>query len=317
MRYLITGVLGFIGSAFCRYVIRNIPDATIVGVARNSNQKHLRRLEDILWNPRFTLVYKDLYRDSVLDLMDKTDYVVHFAARTHVDYSIKEPYPYLQDNVIASINVFEAAKKCPKLKRFISISTDEVYGEILEGSHTEESPSRPRNFYSASKNAVDGFALSYYHMFNVPITVTRTENNYGIYQGTEKVIPVFVKKALNNEPLPVYGDGKHRRRWLYVDDHVRAILHLIEHGKSGEIYHIAGEQELENLELAKRILKILGKPESLITFLPDHDIRPGHDRRYALDVTKLKSTGWFPKYNIETGIPEVVNWYKLNQWWLD
>ncbi len=295
--------------------MQNIPDATIIGVGRNSNQKHLKRLENILCNPKFTLVYKDLSKDSVLELMDKVDYVVHFAARTHVDYSIKEPYPYLQDNVFASINMFEVAKKCSNLKKFISVSTDEVYGEILEGSYTEESPSRPRNFYSASKNAVDGFALSYYKMFNVPIIVTRTENNYGIYQGTEKAIPVFIKKALDNEPLPVYGDGKHRRCWLHAEDHVRAILHLIEHGKNGEIYHIAGEQELENLALAKRILNILNKPENLIVFIPDHDIRPGHDRRYALDVTKLRSLGWAPKYTLDEGFKLVVDWYVQNPWW--
>ena len=315
MRYLVTGCLGFIGSAFCRYVIRNILGSTIIGVNRNSNQKHLKRLEEVLQNPRFTLVYRDLSKESMVDLLDKTDYVINFAARTHVDYSIKDPYPFLNDNVISVVNMLEAAKKSTTLKRFIQISTDEVYGQILVGRYTEESPSKPKNFYSASKSAADGFVLSYFNMFNLPILISRTENNYGIYQSIEKVIPTFVKNALENKPLPVYGDGKHIRCWLHVDDHVRGILHLLEYGEVGNIYHIAGEQELENIELAKRILKLLNKPEDLIQFIPDHDIRPGHDRRYALDVSKLKAIGWEAKYNLDEGLKQTISWYKEHREW--
>jgi len=316
-KFLITGCFGFIGSYLTKYILDNYPNDIVTGVGRNTNQKNLRRLDGYIGNPSLKIIYRDIAKNNLTEIFDGVDIAYHLAAKTFVDYSIRDPQPFIESNVIGVYNILESARKSPTLKKLFIISTDEVYGQILEGSWKEDSPLNPSNPYSSTKACGDMLARSYYNTYKLPVIITRTENVYGPYQGCEKVIPTFVKKALNNEPLPVYGDGKHRRRWFHVEDKCRALLHLAEKGKVGEIYHLAGEQELENLELAKRILKILDKPESLITFLPDHDIRPGHDRRYALDVTKLKSTGWTPKYNIETGIPEVVSWYRDNQWWLN
>lgn len=316
-KYLITGVFGFIGSYLTKYVLGNMQDISVVGVGRNTNQKNLRRLEGFLGDPRLKIIYKDISKNNLTEIFDGVDIAFNMAASTFVDYSIRDPKPFIENNVIGTFNILEAARKSPSLKKIFIISTDEVYGPILEGKWSENSPLNPSNPYSSSKAAADTITMSYYTTYGLPVIITRTENVYGPYQGCEKVIPTFVKKALHDEPLPVYGDGKHKRMWFHVEDKCRALLHLAEKGTPGEIYHLAGEQELENLELAKRILKILNKPETLITFLPDHNIRPGHDRRYALDVTKLKSTGWAPKYNIETGLPEVVTWYVKNTWWLD
>ena len=316
MKFLITGVCGFIGSYFAKYVIRNYPDISIVGIARNTNQKNLKRLEDLLWNPRFRMVFKDFAREDISEEFNEIDYVFHFGAKTFVDYSIRNPEPFIESNIVGTYRMLEEARKSKSLKMFFQFGTDEVYGSILEGSYKEDAKLNPTNPYSATKAAGDMLALSYHNTYSLPIIITRTENNFGPFQGTEKVFPTFVKKALNDEPLPVYGDGKHIRCWLYVEDSVRALLHLTEKGKSGEIYHIAGKKELENLELAKWILRLLNKPEDMIKFVPDLNIRPGHDRRYALNVEKLEATGWAPKWSLEDGIKETLFWYRDNMWWL-
>lgn len=234
---------------------------------------------------------------------------------TFVDYSIKDPMPFIQSNVVGTYRMLEEARRCKTLKRYLQVSTDEVYGAILDGKYKEDARANPTNPYSASKMGGDALVMAYHHTYNMDTIITRTENNYGPYQGREKVFPVFIRKALNDEPLPVYGDGHHRRQWLYVEDHCSAIVHLLEHGESGEVYHVAGEQELENIELAKSILKLVGKPEDLITFVPDWDIRPGHDRRYALDCEKIKVTGWQAKWSIAKGFKKAVDWYCNNTWW--
>lgn len=316
MNIVVTGCFGFIASYLCKYIIKNYEDYSVLGIARNPHPKNENRIEEIRNNPRFNLIYKDLAENSIYDIVSDADVIVHAAARTFVDFSIRDPKPFVKDNIVATFNMLEAARKSTKLKRYIQISTDEVYGAILSGKYTEDSRPNPTNPYAATKMAADALVIAYHNSYGLPTIITRTENNYGIFQGKEKAIPTFVRKALNNEPLPIYGDGKHVRCWLHVEDHVRAILHLIENGKSGEIYHVAGEQELQNLELGKRILRILSKPEDLITFIPDHNIRPGHDRRYALNVEKLKATGWSPKYTLEEGLQETVLWYRDNMGWL-
>lgn len=311
-KILVTGALGFIGSHFIRYTLENFKDILIVGFSRLSSQKNLLRVKDI--RGKFTLTYGDIAED-ISGLLENIDIVFNFAAKTFVDHSIKDPAPFIRSNIIGTYNLLEQARLY-KTPLFVQISTDEVYGSILEGAYTEEARLNPTNPYSSSKAAADMLVISYGNTYKLPYIITRTENNFGSFQHPQKVFPTFVKKALNGENLPVYGDGKHKRMWIRVEDHCSAIWHLVNNNARG-IYHIAGEQELENIELAKRILRILNLSEDRIEFVPDYNIRPGHDRRYALDVTKLKSLGWQPKYNLEIGIKEVVNWYAENKWWLE
>lgn len=233
---------------------------------------------------------------------------------TFVDHSIREPKPFISDNLVGTFNLLEQARKF-KPKLFIQVSTDEVYGSILEGAHTETSPLAPKNPYSASKAAADLLALSYCNTYGVPIIITRTENNYGEFQHPQKVLPTFVHKAMKNKPLPVYGDGKHRRMWLYVLDHCKAIYFLIGKGKIGEIYHVASSEEMENIELAKRVLKVLGKPDDMIQFIDDSKIRPGHDRRYAIDSSRIRNLGWEQTHTLDNTFEQVVQWYAKNEWW--
>jgi dTDP-glucose 4,6-dehydratase len=202
-----------------------------------------------------------------------------------------------------------------KVKRYVQVSTDEVYGSILDGAYKEDARLNPTNPYSATKAGADMLTVSYHSTYGLDTIITRTENNYGPWQHPQKAMPTFVRKAMNDELLPVYGDGQHKRMWLHVTDHCRAILLLISKGVSGQIYHVAGEVELANVDLAKRILRLLGKSDSLIKFIDDFDIRPGHDRRYALDSAKIRALGWAPKYDLDTGIANTVRWYQDNKSW--
>jgi len=315
MRILVTGCLGFIASHFVKYVLKNYEDVSIVGLNRKSNMKNLRRLENIMDNPRFTIYYADFAKDDITDAFKDIDVVVHFGAKTFVDYSIRDPKPFVESNVVGTYKILEEVRRSNSIKNYFQISTDEVYGSILEGKYREDSRPNPTNPYAATKMAGDALTLAYHNTYGINTIITRTENNYGAFQSREKVFPVFIRKALCNEPLTVYGDGQHRRMWLYVEDHCSAIMHLLKHGKSGEIYHVAGEKELMNIELAQKILKIMGKPKDMFVLIPDHDIRPGHDRRYALDCSKINSTGWKAKWNIEKGFEKTVKWYMDNQWW--
>ena len=315
-KFLVTGVKGFIGSYFAKYVIKNYPDASIVGVARNSNQKHWERLKGILHNERFQVYHADFVRDDLSEVMEDVDYVFHMGAKTFVNHSIRDPLPFIKSDVVGTYRILEAERVNAKnLKMHFQVSTDEVYGAILSGAYKEDAPLNPTNPYAATKAAADMLCVSYFNSYKLPIIITRTENNYGPFQHPQKVIPVFTKKALAGEPLPVYGDGKHSRMWLHCEDHCRALLHLMKHGKAGEIYHVAGGEELQNLELAHRILEILGKPEDLITFVPDANIRPGHDRRYALNTEKIRATGWKPTISLDDGLKKTVLWYKNHKEW--
>lgn len=314
MKLLVTGVLGFIGSHFAKYILRNSGKVFVVGTARNSDQKALQRIVEIRDSKRFQLIYADLAGD-ISGLVEGIDVVINFAAKTFVDHSIKDPAPFIRSNIVGTYNLLEQARKY-KPKLFFQIGTDEVYGGILSGFYKEDAPLNPGNPYSSTKAAQDMMVLAYHNTYGLPIIITRTENNYGSFQHPQKVLPVFVKKALRNDPLPVYGDGKHKRMWLRVEDHCAAIWHLIQKGIVEEIYHVAGKQELENVELARIVLRTLDKSEDLIEFIPDHDIRPGHDRRYALDTTKIQKTGWSPKYTLEEGLKEVISWYANHPEWL-
>jgi len=317
MRVLITGVFGFVGSFLTKMILTNFPDASVVGVGRNTNQKNLMRLEGFDKNPRLNLVYLDFAKDDLSGVFQDIDYVFHIGALTYVDRSILNPMPFLESNVIGTVKMLEEARKSRTLKRFLCMSTDECYGAILTGSYKEDAPTNPSNPYAASKSSADEWIKSYHNTYGIDTIITRSENIYGMFQGPEKAIPTFVRKALKNEPLPVYGDGKHRRMWLHISDNCRALIHLLKNGKNGEIYHIAGEQELENIELARKILRILKKPEDMIQLVPDYNIRPGHDRRYALNVEKLKATGWAPSTSLDEGLMETVLWFEHNEWWLE
>lgn len=314
-KILVTGVLGFIGSYFAKYTLKADTDISIVGVGRNTSQHNLKRIEDIREDCRFKLVFCDIAKDDISELFDDVDYAINFAAKTFVDHSIRDPEPFIQSNVVGTYKMLEEARKSRTLKKYIQISTDEVYGAILKGSYKEDAPLNPTNPYSAAKAGADMLALAYYNTYSTPIIISRTENVYGPYQGREKAFPTFVRKAMNDEPLPVYGDGQHSRQWLYVEDKCRALMLLLDKGKVGNIYHIAGNQELKNVDLAKRILRVLGKQESLITFIEDFNIRPGHDRRYALSSDKLNALGWTPQTSLDEGIKKTVLWYRDNAWW--
>lgn len=313
MKILVTGVLGFIGSHYARAALAQ--GHHVVGLNRPTNASKLKRIEDFKDNPHFDLILRDLEGD-LSELLDGVDVVVHMAAKTYVDHSIRNPGPFIESNIIGTYNLLEAARKCPP-KLFIQFSTDEVYGSILSGAYKEDAPLNPTNPYSSSKAAGDMLALSYFNTYKLPVIITRTENNYGPFQHPQKAMPKFAQYAMTGKNLPVYGDGKHVRQWLYVEDTCTALDTLIAKGKPGEIYHIAGSQELQNIELARKVLAFFGKPEAQIEFIADHNIRPGHDRRYALDCTKLRSLGWAPKYTLDEGLRKTFSWYRDNAWWFD
>lgn len=313
MNILITGVLGFIGSHYARVALAQ--GHRVVGLNRPTNSSKLKRIEDFKDNKNFDLILRDLEGD-LSELLDGIDVVVHMAAKTYVDHSIRNPGPFIESNIIGTYNLLEAARKCPP-KLFIQFSTDEVYGSILEGAYKEDAPLNPTNPYSSSKAAGDMLALSYFNTYKLPVIITRTENNYGPFQHPQKAMPKFVQYAQAGKKLPVYGDGKHVRQWLYVEDTCSALDTLIMKGKAGEIYHIAGNQELQNIDLAKKVLQFFGKPESQIEFIADQNIRPGHDRRYALDCTKLRSLGWEPKFTLDEGLKKTFGWYRDHKEWAE
>lgn len=318
MKICVSGASGFIGSHFLRRVM-NDTDHTVRALVRNTDQRNLKRLQQPaiqrgILQGRIQVIYGDLLGD-ISGLCEGVDAVVHFAAKTYVDHSIKDASVFVKTNVLGTFHLLEEARR-HKIKRFVQVSTDEVYGSILQGSYTEEAPINPTNPYAATKAGADALAISYAHTYGLHTVISRTENNYGPNQHPQKVFPVFTKKALSDEPLPVYGDGGHVRQWLHVDDHVSGLFLLLEGNvPPGEVFHIAGNQELTNLELARRILKGLNKPEGQIQHIDDHDIRPGHDRRYALNCDKLRALGWEPKVSLDVGIPATVEWYANNPWW--
>ncbi len=312
-RVLVTGGAGFIGSCFARTLRAERPDVEIVVLDKMTYAGNLENLRSFDGDPRYRFVKGDIADpEAVADAMAGCDAVLNFAAETHVDRSLLSAGHFLDTDVKGVFVLLEEARKVG-VGRFVQISTDEVYGQILEGAFTESDPLNPRNPYSAAKCGGDRLAYSFFASYGLPVIVTRASNNYGPYHYPEKLIPLFVTNAIDDLPLPLYGDGKYVRDWLYVEDHARALLFLLEKGAPGETYNVGGGNEVENIEITRRILKLLGKPESLIRKVAD---RPGHDRRYALSTAKLEALGWKPRFDFEDGIESTVRWFVENEaWW--
>ena len=315
-RILVTGGAGFIGSNFIKYMLGKYSDYEIVNLDALTYCGNLENLEDIEDNPNYSFVKGNIGDEDLVDgIVSKVDYVVNFAAESHVDRSIEDPQIFIKSNILGTQVLLDAAKKY-QIKKYLQVSTDEVYGSLgKEGYFTETTPLQANSPYSASKAGADLMVRAYGETFNLPINITRCSNNYGPYQFPEKLIPLMISNALEDKELPVYGDGKNIRDWLHVYDHCTAIDLVLHKGKLGEVYNIGGHNEKENIEIVKLILKELEKPESLIKFVKD---RLGHDRRYAIDSTKIsEELGWKPKYTFETGIIETIHWYSDNQDWMD
>jgi dTDP-glucose 4,6-dehydratase len=316
MKLLVTGGAGFIGSNFVRYMLKRHPNYRVVNVDALTYAGNLENLQPVEHHPNYTFVQADITDAPRMDslIRQDIDVIVNFAAESHVDRSIAEPDVFVKTNVLGTQVLLDAARKY-NVAKYVQISTDEVYGSLGEnGLFTEGTPLAPNSPYSASKAGGDLLVRAYHETYGLPVNITRCSNNYGPYQFPEKLIPFMISKALAGEKLPVYGDGLNIRDWLYVEDHCSAVDLVIHQGRNGEVYNIGGNNERTNLEIVRTILKQLGKPESLITFVQD---RPGHDRRYGIDPAKTMSElGWKPKYSFETGIVETIRWYLEHQeWW--
>ncbi len=314
MNILVTGGLGFIGSNFIRYILDRYSDVEVINVDAmkyGSNPANLKDLED---DERYTFIRGDISDYKLMSkLVRDVDAIVNFAAETHVDRSISNPYSFLRSNVIGVFTILEVIRKNNPDARLVHISTDEVYGDILKGSFKEDDRLKPSSPYSASKAAADMFVLAYVRTYGINASITRCTNNYGPYQFPEKLIPKTIIRASMNLKVPIYGTGKNVRDWIYVLDHCEAVDLVMRKGEKGEIYNISSGEEKTNLEVVKTILNLMGKDDSLIEFVED---RPGHDLRYSLDSTKIREElGWKPKHSFEEGIKETVEWYLQNEWW--
>ena len=316
LRLLITGGAGFIGSNFVRYILREHPDWQVVNLDRLTYAGNLENLKDVKNESRYRFILGDIADRELIDKLFSQgfDVVVNFAAESHVDRSILDASPFMRTNVQGPQVLLEGARQ-HRVKLFLQVSTDEVYGSLgAEGKFNEESPLLPSSPYSASKAAADLLCRAYQRTYGLPVIITRCSNNYGPYQFPEKLIPLTITNALEGKPIPVYGDGLNVRDWIHVEDHCRALDLVIQKGKQGEIYNIGADNERTNLEMVRRILDMVEKPPSLITFVSD---RPGHDRRYALDTTKIRrELGWEPRHSFEEALKRTVEWYIENEpWW--
>lgn len=315
MKLLVTGGAGFIGSNFIHYILDEYSDCEIINLDKLTYAGNLENLQDIENNPRYQFTKGDIADRKLISslLQGKIDAIINFAAESHVDRSILDASPFIKTNIEGTQILLEGARQY-QIGKFIQVSTDEVYGSMEEGKFTEESPLSPNSPYSASKTAADLLCHAYWKTYQLPIVVTRCSNNLGPFQFPEKLIPLAITNALENKPIPIYGDGMNVRDWIYVLDHCRALDFVLQKGEPGEIYNIAANQEKTNLELIHQLLDIMDKPQSLITFVAD---RPGHDRRYALDITKItQELGWQPTYSFEEALTTTVNWYLNHEsWW--
>jgi dTDP-glucose 4,6-dehydratase len=316
MKLLVTGGAGFIGSAFVRLAVKNQWATRLVNLDKLTYAGNLENLISIEKDPNYRFVQGDICDSALVRLVldeERPDAIVHFAAESHVDRSILGPAAFVETNVRGTFSMLEAARAA-KTPRFLHVSTDEVYGSIEEPADADESyPLKPSSPYSASKAGSDLLALSYVTTFKMPIVVTRASNNYGPFQFPEKLIPLMISNAMDDKPLPIYGDGMQIRDWLFVDDHCRAIWAALHRGEVGEIYNIGGSRALPNREVVRLILKQLDKPSSLMTTVTD---RPGHDRRYAITTEKIeKATGWQAEVPFEQGLAETIQWYRDNLEW--
>ena len=310
---LVTGGAGFIGSNFVRYALQTHPDWHVTTLDKLTYAGRRENLHDVMDNPRHTFVHGDIGDGAVSGpLVEQSQHVVHFAAETHVDRSLMAAGDFIRTDVEGTFVLLEAARRAKDLRRFVQISTDEVYGSVPTGASVETDELKPRNPYSASKAGADRLAYSYWATYDVPVVITRASNNYGPFQFPEKVIPLFVTNAIDDIPVPLYGDGKNVRDWLHVLDHCRGVDLLIEQGVNGEVYNIGGGNDVMNVDLTHQILDLLGKPRSLIKPVAD---RKGHDRRYCLDTTKLRTLGWSPQVEFGDGLRDTIDWYRRNEWW--
>ena len=315
-RYLVTGGAGFIGANFVHLLFEQFPDARVTVLDKLTYAGNPRNLDPVRDRAGFRFVHGDIADEKVVGplIAEGFDFVVNFAAETHVDRSIGDPASFVTTDVFGVYRLLEAVRAHP-VTVFVQISTDEVYGEVLEGASTEEAPLLPRNPYAASKAGGDRLAYSYWATYGVPVVVTRCSNNYGPYQYPEKLMPLFVTNAIDDQPLPVYGSGKNTRDWIHVRDHARAILTILgTEGIEGEVFNIGASTEKNVLEVADRLLHHTGKPNSLLKQVVD---RLGHDRRYQVDWSKLQArTGWEPEIDFEEGVRETVKWYREHEdWW--
>ena len=309
---LITGGCGFIGSNFIRYFLAKHRNYKIINLDKLTYAGRLENLKDVANHPRYKFVKGDVCNKNLVNsLVKKVDEIIHFAAESHVDRSISEPVAFLRTNVLGTLVLLEAARQYP-VKKFLYISTDEVYGSIKKGKFSETSNLAPNSPYSVSKTSADLLCRAYYKTYGLPILITRSSNNFGPYQFPEKVIPLFITNLRRGKKVPLYGTGKNVRDWIYVLDNCLGLDFVLQHGQMGEVYNIGGGNELSNLKLTKTILKQLGKNNSWIQPVAD---RLGHDWRYALDCTKIKKLGWRPKYKFNQAIKETINWYLKNKWW--
>ena len=313
MRLVVTGGAGFIGSNFVRFMLRRYDDLEVVNLDKLTYAGNLENLRDIEDDARYTFVKGDICDAAVVrGALRGADAVVNFAAETHVDRSISGPQDFISTDVLGTHTLLEAVREL-EIARYVQISTDEVYGSTETGSFTEESDLAPSSPYSASKAGADLLVLAYHRTFGTPVLITRSSNNYGPWQYPEKIIPLFITNAIDEQALPVYGDGLNVRDWLYVDDNCAGIDAVLRKGALGEVYNIGGGNEVKNLALTRQILKLLGKSPELIRFVSD---RPGHDRRYAIDSVKLQTLGWRPATPFATGLERTVSWYRDNPgWW--
>jgi dTDP-glucose 4,6-dehydratase len=313
VRILVTGGAGFIGSNFIRHVLAAHPGYEVVNLDKLTYAGNSENLLDLAGDSRYRFVHGDICDGALVrSVAVGVDALVNFAASTHVDRSLTEPDEFLRTDVFGVFTLLETVRDL-KIARMLQVSTDEVYGSVATGSSREGDPLQPSNPYSAAKAAGDLLCGAYWRTHRVPVTITRSSNNFGPFQYPEKVVPLFITNALDDRPLPLYGDGRNVRDWLYVLDNCAAIDLVLHRGAAGEIYNVGGGHEVENIGLTRQILRRLGKPESLIRPVPD---RPGHDRRYSVDSSKIRALGWSPRHGFDAALDTTIAWYRANErWW--
>jgi dTDP-glucose 4,6-dehydratase len=315
MKIFVTGGAGFIGSNFINHVLGLSQGYSVVNYDKLTYAGNLANLESVALNPQYAFIKGDICDPAAVQAaMDGCQTVVHFAAESHVDRSIYEPAPVIQTNVTGTFVLLQIARQL-KIKKFVHVSTDEVYGDMMPGAFADEnSPLQPSSPYSASKAGSDLIVRSYVRTFDFPAVITRASNNYGPFQFPEKFLPLMITNALDGKPLPIYGDGKQERDWLHVTDHCRGILAVLERGRIGEVYNMGGLDVLENLTMARHLLRATGKTEALLSYVKD---RPGHDRRYALRCEKIeRELGWKPSIALQDGLRQTIDWYRANTKWM-
>jgi dTDP-glucose 4,6-dehydratase len=313
MKLLVTGGSGFIGSNFIRHVLASHPADTVVNLDKLTYAGNPANLADVAGAPRYTFVHGDVCDAKLVrDVLPGVDAVVNFAAESHVDRSLMDPEAFLRTDVFGVFTLLEAVREL-RVPRFLHVSTDEVYGSVAEGSSRESDRLNPSNPYAASKAGADLLVGAYWHTHRLPVLVTRSSRNFGPYQYPEKVIPLFITNALEDRPLPLYGDGRNVRDWLYVLDNCAAIDLVLRRGAEGEVYNVGAGHEVENVVLTREILRLLDRPQSLIQPVTD---RPGHDRRYSLDSGKVRALGWAPRHPFAGALAATVRWYREHEaWW--